>query len=42
MKEADIDALATTTAEYAASSGCAVWGVVNNAGALYTYAEFCL
>jgi len=32
MKESAIEALAATTEKYAASSGCAVWGVVNNAG----------
>jgi len=31
-KEADIDALAAATEEYATSTGCNVWGVVNNAG----------
>ena len=32
MKEEDIQALADTTEAFAKSSGCRLWGVVNNAG----------
>jgi hypothetical protein len=39
MKEEDIASLAATTAEYASSSGCEVWGVVNNAGKFHVECE---